>query len=71
MGSFGFLAITWLLSNNYSRMHHPTSPTELIIRPSSGWQLLNWRELVQYRDLLYFLTIRGIKPKSIFYSRFV
>ena len=44
-------------------MHNPTPPTELIIRPSSGWQLVNWRELVQYRDLLYFLTIRGIKAK--------
>jgi lipopolysaccharide transport system permease protein len=36
---------------------------ELIIRPTSGWQLINWRELVQYRDLLYFLTIRGIKAR--------
>ena len=44
-------------------MHNPTPPTELIIRPTSGWQLVNWRELVQYRDLLYFLTIRGIKAK--------
>jgi hypothetical protein len=42
-------------------VHNPTPPTELIIRPSSGWQLVNWRELVQYRDMLYFLTIRGIK----------
>jgi len=44
-------------------VHNPTPPTELIIRPTSGWQLVNWRELVQYRDLLYFLTIRGIKAK--------
>jgi len=35
----------------------------IVIRPSSGWKLVNLRELWRYRDLLYFLTIRGIKAK--------
>lgn len=36
---------------------------KIFIRPSAGWQLINWNELVEYRDLLYFLTIRGIKAR--------
>ena len=51
---------------NNPPVHNPTPPTERIIRPTSGWQLVNWREWVQYRDLLYFLTIRGIKAKAVF-----
>jgi len=37
--------------------------SKIQIRPVSGWQLINWQELVEYRDLLYFLTIRGIKAR--------
>ncbi len=33
------------------------------ISPTRGWQLIDLRELWQYKDLLYFLTIRGIKAK--------
>ena len=33
------------------------------IRPSSGWQLLNVRELWQYRELLYFLGWRDVKVR--------
>lgn len=33
------------------------------IRPSKGWQFIDWKELVRYRDLLYFLTLRGIKAR--------
>jgi lipopolysaccharide transport system permease protein len=33
------------------------------IRPAKGWQLINWSELAEYRDLLYFLTVRGIKAR--------
>lgn len=36
--------------------HHQT-----VIESRSGWQLLNWRELVEYRDLFYFLVLRDIK----------
>jgi len=35
----------------------------IIIQPSSGWKFANLREVWQYKDLLYFLTIRGIKSK--------
>lgn len=34
-----------------------------IIEPRSGWQLVDWRELVQYRDLFLFLVWRGIKVR--------
>jgi homopolymeric O-antigen transport system permease protein len=32
-----------------------------VIRPISGWEWLDWRELFQYRDLFYFLVRRDIK----------
>ncbi|MHB8974352.1 MAG: ABC transporter permease [Pirellulaceae bacterium] len=34
-----------------------------VIEPSSGWRLVNWKELVQYRDLFLFLIWRGIKVR--------
>jgi len=34
-----------------------------IIKPQNGWQLIDLKELWRYKDLLYFLTIRGIKAK--------
>lgn len=33
------------------------------IRPSRGWKGIDLRELIEYRDLLWFLTLRGIKAK--------
>jgi lipopolysaccharide transport system permease protein len=36
-------------------------PHITIIEPRNGWQLVDLRELMRYRDLLYFLTFRGIK----------
>lgn len=33
---------------------------EVVIRPSTGWQVVDWGELWRYRDLLYFLTLRDI-----------
>ena len=33
------------------------------IAPTRGWKLIDLREIWQYRDLLYFLTVRGIKAK--------
>ena len=33
----------------------------IIIRPKSGWQLINFRELREYRDLFYFLVWRDVK----------
>ena len=32
-----------------------------IIRPSRGWELINLRELLEYRDLFYFLVWKDIK----------
>ncbi|MGE0772991.1 MAG: ABC transporter permease [Cyclobacteriaceae bacterium] len=34
-----------------------------LIRPSTGWQLIDFRELWRYKDLVYFLTVRSIKAK--------
>ncbi|MCB0019405.1 MAG: ABC transporter permease [Anaerolineales bacterium] len=36
-------------------------PHQLTIEPPKGWQLINWRELVAYRDLFYFLVQRDVK----------
>ena len=35
----------------------------LIIKPKKGWQLIDFRELKQYRDLFYFLVVRDIKVR--------
>lgn len=32
-----------------------------VIKPSKGWQLVDFKELIQYRDLFYFLVWRDIK----------
>jgi len=32
-----------------------------IIEPRSGWQLVDWRELVRYKDLLYFMVLKEVK----------
>jgi len=36
---------------------------ETIIRPPTGWRLINARELWRYRELLYFLTWRDVKVR--------
>ncbi|MDF2159409.1 ABC transporter permease [Algoriphagus sp. CAU 1675] len=35
----------------------------VIIKPSNGWKLVDFKELWRYKDLLYFLTVRGIKAR--------
>ena len=35
--------------------------TQTIIEPKSGWQLIDWKELREYRDLYYFLVQRDVK----------
>lgn len=35
----------------------------LIIKPKKGWQLIDFKELREYRDLLYFLVTRDIKVR--------
>lgn len=34
-----------------------------IIKPTKGWQLIDIKELIRYKDLLYFLVVRGIKAR--------
>jgi lipopolysaccharide transport system permease protein len=37
------------------------SPLQVvIIEARSGWRLFDWREIVEYRDLLYFLVLRDV-----------
>ncbi|MBI1832066.1 MAG: ABC transporter permease [Planctomycetes bacterium] len=36
---------------------------ETVIRPPAGWQLINFAELWQFRDLLYFLAWRDVKVR--------
>lgn len=40
-------------------MSVPTTVRE----PRSGWQPINWRELLEYRDLLFFLVLRDIRGR--------
>ena len=35
----------------------------MIIKPKRGWQLVDFKELIQYRDLFYFLVARDIKVR--------
>ena len=32
----------------------------LVIKPKSGWQLIDWKELIEYGDLFYFLIKRDV-----------
>jgi lipopolysaccharide transport system permease protein len=38
-------------------------PTAMVIEPRRGWATIDWRELLHYRDLLYFLIWRDIKVR--------
>ncbi len=43
-------------------MKSPNTDTNItIIKPRSGWQLINVQELKEYKDLLYFWVLREIK----------
>src|SRR5262245_53643122 len=44
-----------------ARAPEPVGPPETIIRPPSGWHLVNIRELYRYRELLFFLVWRDVK----------
>ena len=35
----------------------------LIIKPKKGWQLIDFKEIIAYRDLFYFLVVRDIKVR--------
>lgn len=38
-----------------------TSNYEVIIKPKSGWQIVDWKEIREYKDLIYFLILRDVK----------
>jgi lipopolysaccharide transport system permease protein len=44
-------------------MSTPNPKTVKIIQATSGWRLIDFEELWRYKDLLYFLTLRGIKAR--------
>ncbi len=34
---------------------------QVVIKPKTGWQLIDWKELKEYKDLFYFLILRDVK----------
>lgn len=44
-------------------MNGAASAHQIVIEPKSGWQVINWRELKDYRDLFYFLVWRDVKVR--------
>jgi lipopolysaccharide transport system permease protein len=38
-----------------------TQPNLVVIKPKTGWQLIDWKEIKEYKDLIYFLILRDIK----------
>ncbi|MBI3415661.1 MAG: ABC transporter permease [Verrucomicrobia bacterium] len=38
----------------------PLSEHCIVIVPTKGWKLIAWQELIEYRDLLYFLVLRDV-----------
>ena len=39
-----------------------SSPIQIIkIKPKTGWQLIDWGEIKEYKDLIYFLILRDVK----------
>ena len=41
--------------------HHPENEIITTIEPKAGWQFINFKELIEYRDLFFFLVWRDIK----------
>jgi len=38
-----------------------SSVKSIIIGPKKGWQLIDWNEIKEYKDLFYFLVLRDVK----------
>jgi lipopolysaccharide transport system permease protein len=50
------------MATTLGKKQPPVKPRpRTIIEPKTGWQLIDWRELREYRDLFYFLVWRDIK----------
>ncbi|MCG5512083.1 ABC transporter permease [Ectothiorhodospira shaposhnikovii] len=45
------------------KMNEPAPPHRTVIEPHTGWKLINWRELREYKDLFLFLIWRNIKVR--------
>ena len=41
----------------------PANSIEIVIRPRSGWLSIDWKELVDFRELLWFLIRRDISVR--------
>lgn len=52
-----------LMSSACSSKHTPDVGVEIRIRPRSGWLWIDWRELVEYRDLVTLLIRRDFVSK--------
>lgn len=50
------------MSNDFKEEYFGHKHTT-IIEPPKGWHMLNWRELLAYRELLWVLTARDIKVR--------
>lgn len=46
---------------NYSYMSNANFDSQTIIEPKSGWQIIDFKELNEYRDLCFFLVWRDFK----------
>lgn len=46
---------------NYRNRSNLSTDSVTIIKPKSGWQIIDFKELKEYRDLFYFLVWRNIK----------
>ena len=47
--------------NNYRNRSNLSNDSVRIIKPKSGWQIIDFKELSEYRDLFYFLVWRDVK----------
>lgn len=51
-------------SSDVERDHHrPVDVPTIVIEPRTGWRLVDWKELRDYRDLFFFLVWRSIKVR--------
>lgn len=55
------MALNKTETNNYTGKSISSSEAVTIIEPAAGWQVVNFKELREYRDLFFFLVWREIK----------
>jgi len=48
------------MDKNESKSQIVNNKNITIIEPRSGWQVIDWRELLRYKDLLYFMVKREV-----------